>query len=161
VLTSTGVCMNHTKSGKEEFNEKFVLDRQNPHHDFGNGLTVTLIGQWEGRAAGAAQTGVGDPDWGNMCFYMNYCSVRFSFKNPVSKVGFSVIGLSQQNERSYYRVKEVGVLEGGKNAMPANGGTNKPAKKVLFESALGIESFVIDQFNNDSNVLFLDNLIWE
>lgn len=153
--------MNNAKSGKEEFNEKFALRRETPVHDFQNGLTVEVTENWSGGPAGAAQFGVGDPDWGKICFYMTYSTVIFKFATPVSKVKFSVIGLSQQHDKSNYLINEVGAPGSKKIPMPANGGTGQPAKTVSFESALGIESFVIDHFNNDSSYLFIDNLIWE
>lgn len=173
VLANKDVFMNYEKSGKEEFEKSFTLSRQNPRHDFDNGLTVDLIENWGARSAGAGQVGPSDPDWGEMCFYMNVCSVIFTFATPVSKVGFSVVRQSLPKERSLYRINEVGLPEGAEIPMPVSGGAGNPAKDVLFESALGIKSFVIEHFYDASSVvggssndvwsyyLFLDNLRWE
>lgn len=148
------------REGREEFNDLFDLRWSYRIHEFGNGLSVKLVSEWSGLSAGVRQLGVGGPDWGESCFYLNLCLVQFSFVNPVSSVGFSVIGLKEEDTGCYVQFKEVGMPWGEYIYMPANGGVDQPAKDVLFESERGIECFDIYHFPDSFDHLYLDNLVW-
>ncbi|MNQ89666.1 hypothetical protein D3C85_1049810 [compost metagenome] len=151
--------MNNSRRGIERFEEDFRLNRQTLSHDFRNGLTVRLTNYATAGPAGTTQS-VGGEAWGKRCFWMEYSEVIFTFEAPVSKVEFSVL-LSQEHEGSWYRINEVGVPDSDTIPIPANGGGIVMPKIVMFDSTLGIESFVISHVNNDQERLYVDNLFWE
>ncbi|MFV0934472.1 hypothetical protein [Pseudomonas jessenii] len=149
--------MNDAKRVIERFEEEFYLDYQKLTHDFRNGLTLR-VGLY-GTAGPGGTIETRREDWGQRCFYMYDSEIIFTFETPVSNVEFSVF-LKQEHERSWYRINEVGVPDSASIPIPATGGDIGKTRIVSFDSALGIESFVISHFNNNEMRLLIDNLSW-
>lgn len=145
---------------RAEFNEEFNLFESPYEHDLGNGLTIRTSSYGMRPTARASRNALPNPDpnWGEGCFYLENCAVRFQFTTPVSFFSFSLVR-DPRSSKSRYNCKEVGIPLGRSVYLPDNGGITQPSTQVVIESVRGIEYVVVEQAGS-ADMMYIDNVLW-